>query len=406
MVSLSSASAANTLLHGLKQNKVRNVPIKYRKFGRLDWKASVLGFGTKHLPGLDLDPASIDEIKAQAMFRYAIDRGVNYLDLGYLYDTRQRKHLTRFIGKALKDGYREKIKIAASLPAFRIKSAQDVERYLDAQLRLVQIDKLDFFLLASLDRQTWPRLPTQDVLKRAEAAIADGRLGYLGFAFHDDFQTLRTIVEAYDNWTLGQFQYSFMDVDHHPGTSGLKYAADKGLAVVVSESLKGGRLTKNLPEPVAAIWGDTEPKRSPAEWGLRWVWDHPEIATVVSDMSSIEQVKENIALADSATADSLTVPEELIVNRVRDVYLGLKPIPCTACRGCMPCPLDLDVPRIFELYNDAMMYKDREIPRSLYRDEGHHIQDCNECGSCVKACGQRIPITDWLKKSRRLFDEN
>jgi predicted aldo/keto reductase-like oxidoreductase len=139
---------------------------------------------------------------------------------------------------------------------------------------------------------------------------------------------------------------------------------------------------------------------------LRWVWNHPEIATVVSDISSIEQVKENIALADNAAADSLTVPEELIVNRVRDVYCSLKPIPCTACRGCMPCPLDIDVPRILDLYTDAMMYKDNEIPRSLYRDEGHRIQDCNECGSCVKACGLHISITDWLKKANQLFDEN
>jgi predicted aldo/keto reductase-like oxidoreductase len=360
----------------------------------------------KRLPLIDNDPANINKAEATEMLRYAFDRGVNYLNLGYLYDTKQREHLTRFIGKALKDGYREKTKIAASLPVVRIKSAQDVERYLNAQLRLLQIDRLDFLLLAGLDRQTWPGLPTQDVLNRAEAAIVDGRLGYLGFAFHDDFQTLRTIVEAYGNWTLGQFQFSFMDVDHHPGTAGLKYAADKGLAVVVSESLKGGRLTKNLPKSVAGIWRDAEQKRSPTEWGLRWVWNHPEVATVVSDMSNIEQVKENIALADSATADSLTVPEELLVNRVRDVYFSFKPIPCTACRGCMPCPLDIDVPRIFELYNDAMMYKDREIPRSLYRDEGHRIQDCSECGSCVKACGRRIPITDWLKKASRLFDEN
>jgi predicted aldo/keto reductase-like oxidoreductase len=358
------------------------------------------------LPSTDNDPANINKIEATEMLRYAIDRGVNYLDLGYLYDTRQREQLTRFIGKALKDGDREKTKIAASLPVVMIKSAQDVERYLNTQLRLLQIDRLDFLLLAGLDRQTWPRLPTQEVLNRAEVAIADGRLGYLGFAFHDDFQTLRTIVEAYDNWTLGQFQFSFMDVDHHPGTAGLKFTTDKGLAVVVSESLKGGRLTKNLPEPVAEIWRNAKPKRSPAEWGLRWVWNHPEIATVVSDMSSIKQVKENIALAESAAAESLTVPEELIVNRVRDVYFSFKPIPCTACRGCMPCPLGIDVPRIFELYNDAMMYKDKEIPRSLYRDEGHCIQDCNECGSCVKACGQRIPITDWLKKAGQLFDKS
>jgi predicted aldo/keto reductase-like oxidoreductase len=356
------------------------------------------------LPLINKDTAIINEMEATGMLRYAINHGVNYFDLGYFYDTGQREQLNRFIGRVLKNGYREKIRIAASLPVTMIKSGQDIERYLNRQLRLLQIDKLDFFLLAGLDRQTWPELPTGDIWRRAETAIADGRLGYLGFAFHDDYQTLRTIVDAYDNWTLSQFQYSFMDVDHHPGTSGLKYAADKGLAVVVTESLKGGRLTENMPKLVAEIWEGAETRRSPAEWGLHWVWNHPEVATTVVNMSNIEQVKENIALADNATADSLTVPEELIINKVRDAYLNLRPIPCTACRGCMPCPVDIDVPRIFELYNDAIIYDNLEIPRAIYRDEGHRIQDCNECGSCVKACGRRIPITDWLVKAGRLLD--
>jgi len=339
------------------------------------------------------------------MLRYAIDHGVNYLDLPYLYHIGQRENLVRFVGRALQGGYREKIKIAASLPAARIKSGNDFERYLDAQLNLMQVDRLDFFLIAGLDRQTWPELPLSDVLRRAETTTAGGRLGHVGFAFHDDFQTLRNIIDAYDNWTLCQFQYSFMDVDHHPGVGGIKYAADKGLAVIVAEPLKLGRLTGELPQSVARIW-EGMPEYSPAAWGLRWVWNHPGVATVVSDMSSIEQVKENISLAGRAAAESLTVPEELLVNKVRDTYFKLKAIPCTACRGCMPCPRDIDVPRIFELYNDAIIYDNLGIPQSIYRDEGHRIQDCNECGLCMKACGRGIPITDWLAKAHRLLAEN
>jgi predicted aldo/keto reductase-like oxidoreductase len=350
------------------------------------------------------DRASINEGQAAGMLRYAIDRGVNYLDLPYLYHAGQRENLSRFIGRALRDGYREKIRIACGLPATLINSGNDFERYLDAHLGLLQTDRLDFFLITELDRDTWPALPAPEVLRRAEVAMADGRLGHLGFSFHDDFQTLKVIIDAYDNWTLGQFQYSFMDIDHHPGVSGVKYAAAKGLAVVAAEPIKRGRLTRKLPNTVVRIW-EGMPQYSPAGWGLLWVWNHPEIATVVSDMSSIAQVRENIALADEAAADSLTVSEELAVNRVRDAYFKLKAIPCTACRGCMPCPRGIDVPRILELYNDAMMYGDRKIPRSLYRDEGHRIQDCNECGLCEKACGRRIPITDWLRKARRLLAE-
>jgi predicted aldo/keto reductase-like oxidoreductase len=395
----SSASAVSMPRRGWKHNSTGGQSIEYRKFGRLDWEVSVLGFGVMRLPHTDKDRSRTNEIETSRMLRYAIEHGVNYLDLGYLHDHGRREQVTRCIGRALRDGYRRKVKIAASLPAFLIKFAEDFEHYLDECLDWLQTDKLDFFLPAGLNRETWPNLAKQDVLSHAEAAIADGRLGWLGFAFHDDFQTLRSVLEDYDNWSLVRFQYSFMDVDHHPGTGGLKYAADKGLAVVIAEPLKGGRLTEKPPETVAGIWADN----SPAEWGLRWVWNHPEVSTVVSDMSTLAQVKENIALAENARADGLTVADELIINRVRDAYRELRPIPCTTCRGCMPCPLGVDVPRIFELYNDAVMYDDRPTARSIYRDERHDIDACNACGVCAQACGRRIPIPDWLEKARGML---
>lgn len=189
-----------------------------------------------------------------------------------------------------------------------------------------------------------------------------------------------------------------MDVDHNPGVGGLKYAAEKGLAVVVTEPLRGGRLTKEPPPSVAKVWAGAPKKRTLAEWGLRWVWNHPEVSTVVSDMSSMEQVVENVALADSAEADSLTVQEEVLISQVREAYRKLSPIPCTSCRACMPCPEGIDVPRIFELYNDAIMYDDIETARSIYRMEQHNIDSCTECGVCEDACGKEIAIVDWLKE--------
>jgi predicted aldo/keto reductase-like oxidoreductase len=358
------------------------------------------------LPGTGNGAAGLDETEVVKMLRGAIDSGVNYLDLPYVYDEQRREGIARCVGRALQDGYREKIKIAAGLPAPLIKSGRDVERFLDKQLKLLRTDRLDFFLIAALDRQTWPALPAADIFRRVEAAISAGRLSHLGFAFHDDFQTLRTIMDACDKWALAQFQYSFMDIDHHPGTGGIKYAGAKGLAVVITSPLKGGRLTRKIPETAAVIWGGNDLKRTPVEWSLRWAWNLPEVSTVVVDMSTIGQVKENVALAERVEPDSLTVPEELLVNRVRDAYLVLKPIPCTACRGCMPCPNDIDVPRIFELFNDAIMYRDNEIPRSIYRDEEHRIQDCDECGGCEKACGRHIAIIDQLKQARRLLAED
>jgi predicted aldo/keto reductase-like oxidoreductase len=371
--------------------------MKYRKFGRLDWKVSALGFGLERLPS--------DEVTSAKMLRYAIDRGVNYLDVGWHFIAESYEDLSRILAEALPNGYRRKIKIAVTIPSVKINASPDFDRSLEKLLKWLPADSIDFLLLGGLNRDSWPRLQGLNVLRWAEKALADRRIGHIGFCFHDQYQFLRDIVEAYDNWAIAQFQYSFMDIDHHPGVSGLKYAADNGLGVVVSEPLLGGRLIGKIPASVAAIWSSAQPERTPAAWGLRWVWNHPEVSTVVCDMSTLEQVKENVALSDIAVADSFTVPEELVISRVRDAYRALKPIPCTACRGCMPCGQGIDVPRIFEIYNDAVMYDDVATARSIFRLERHNIDDCNACGTCMKACGKQIPITDWLKKARALLDK-
>jgi hypothetical protein len=194
-----------------------------------------------------------------------------------------------------------------------------------------------------------------------------------------------------------------MDIDHHPGISGLEYAAENGLGVVIAEPLRGGRLAKEPPQSVAKFWANDSSRRTLVEWGLRWVWNHPQVSTLVSDMSTPEQVRQNIALADSAEPDSLSVPEEILISHVRDAYRKLRPILCTACRACMPCPQGVDAPRVFELYNDAVMYADIETARSLYSSEGHHAEICDGCGVCVKRCGNNITIPDQLKAAHKLL---
>lgn len=189
-----------------------------------------------------------------------------------------------------------------------------------------------------------------------------------------------------------------MDADHHPGASGIRYAAARGLGVVAGEVLRGGRLVKEPPEPVKKAWGDALEKRSPAEWALRWAWDQPEVSTALVDMSTVEQVRENMALADNGEAGSFSVREQILISNVRDAYRALRPVNCTACRSCMPCPQGVDAPRIFELYNDAVIYNDLETGRYLYRIEGHRIEDCNDCGLCAGKCGRKIDIPGWLKR--------
>lgn len=370
----------------------------------MEWEVSVLGFGVTRLPLKGKDPASIDDAESINILRYAIDHGVNYLNLDCKCDICGYERLSRLICLALQGDYRQKIKIAVNISCSLIISSRNIEYFLDNQLKWLHSESIDFFLLGGLNRETWPILNGLDILPWADSALADGRIGKLGFAFHDHFQSLREIIGAYDKWSLCQFEYSYMDIDHHPGIGGLKFAADKGLAVVVTNPLKGGWLTKEPPKSVAKVWANAPHKRTLAEWGLNWAWNLPEVSTVVSDMSTMKQVVENIDLADSAEADSLTVAEQVLISQVRDAYRKLRHVPCTSCRGCMPCPQGIDVPRIFELYNDAIMYDDIDSVRSIYNFEGHRIDNCNECGACLNACGRKIPVLDWLKVADSLFN--
>jgi predicted aldo/keto reductase-like oxidoreductase len=238
--------------------------------------------------------------------------------------------------------------------------------------------------------------------------MADGRVDHLGFSFHDDYEVFRDIVDAYDDWALCQIQYNFMDVDYQAGTDGLKYAADKGLAVVVMEPLRGGALCKEPPEQVAKIWRGSAQKRTLAEWGLLWVWSQPEVSVALSGMSAMEQVVDNVAIAERSGPGTLAADELALIGRVREAYGRLRPLPCTNCGYCMPCRNGVEIPRIFQLYNDAMVYEEPRTARMHYRGPGglkeeQRADRCIDCGECVEACPQEIPIPEWLQKAQALL---
>ena len=378
--------------------------MQYRKFGKLDWEVSVLGFGAMRLPQTDRDPASVDEPESIRMIRYAIDHDVNYLDTAYAYHS---GHSERIVGQALKDGYRERMKLATKLPARFVESASDFDRFLKEQLERLQT-RLDFYLLHGLNSRSWPKVRDLGVLRWAESMMADGHFGHLGFSFHDELDVFKDIVDAYDNWTLCQIQYNYMDVDYQAGRRGLEYAANKGLAVVVMEPLRGGRLAKEPPEQVAKVWASVAQKRTPAEWGLLWVWNQPEVSVALSGMSAMEQVVENVAVADRSGPGTLTPDELALFERIREAYQGLSPIPCTNCGYCMPCPNGVDIPSIFQIYNEAMMYDDPRTGRFRYRGpdgikEEQRADQCTECGECLDACPQEIAIPEWLQKVHALL---
>ena len=375
--------------------------MQYRTFPRIPGvPVSVLGFGCMRLPVLDGDMQRIDEPAAAALLRRAIDAGVNYVDTAWPYHGGESEP---FVGRALQGGYRERVQLATKLPVWLVETGADWERLLDQQLRKLDTDHIDFYLLHSLDDAHWRTVVEQDQMVSAERALADGRIRHLGFSFHGLYEDFETIVAASDLWEFVQIQYNYMDEDYQAGRKGLELAAGKGLGVIVMEPVRGGALAANVPPQVQAVWDEAPTKRTPAAWALDWVWNHPEVSFLLSGMSTMEQVEENLRLADQARPGMLDAGELALVARVRELYRELSPIPCTACRYCMPCPQGVAIPDVFDLYNDTHMYENLQRAQFVYGtfwSDEEKADRCTACGECVEKCPQDIDIPTWMEKAQ------
>ena len=369
--------------------------MQYRKFGKVDWQVSVLGFGCMRLPTIGEDSGRIDHEKTNEMIWKAIEGGVNYFDTAYVYHKQQSEVA---LGKALANGYRSKVRIATKLPVWLVKEADDFDRLLDEELRRLQTDRIDFYLLHALNAESWQKVQKLGLLKKAQNAIADGRISHVGFSFHDNLPIFKRIVDGYDQWTFCQIQYNYMDIAFQAGKKGLHYAAEKGLAVVIMEPLRGGSLAAELPA-AKPLWREAKNKRTPADWAFQWLWNQPEISVVLSGMSTYQQVKENIISADRSRVGLLSDDELSLISRVRDTLSGLSPVDCTRCEYCLPCPQGVNIPRVFDYYNRAAVYDDLQGSRDGYArffDDAEKAGNCIQCEECVPKCPQNIPISDWM----------
>ena len=384
--------------------------MRYRRFGRLNWMASALGFGAMRLPIIDNDRAKVDEVEAIKMIRYAIDHGVNYIDTAYPY---HRGNSEIVVGKALRDGYRERVRIATKMPIWMVNSQEDMDRFLDEQLKRLQTENVDFYLLHGLNSERWSKLRDLKVFEWAEKTLADGGIQHLGFSFHDEYNVFKDIIDGYDGWTLCQIQYNYLDEEYQAGRKGLQYAASKGLAVIVMEPIAGGMLSITPPKEIQAIWDTAEVKKTPAEWALRWVWNQPEVSVVLSGMSAMTQVIENVESANRSAPNTLTEKELELISRVRQKYQTYGLIGCTGCRYCTPCPHGVEIPDIFTLYNEhytkRLDSKAREEVVNKYREsvppEGR-AKNCAKCGECEDKCPQKLPIRNLLQDAASTFERN
>jgi predicted aldo/keto reductase-like oxidoreductase len=377
----------------------------YRKVPRTGEELSILGFGYMRLP--HRAGGGLDEDRAIRQLRHAIDEGVNYVDTAPLYHFGRSEPM---LGRALGNGYREKVNIATKLPPWNVRSREDMDRILDAQLSTLRTDVIDYYLLHSLARESWEKLRGLGVLEFLDDAKGDGRCRNAGFSFHGDLATFRDIIDAYD-WEICQIQYSFLDEQTQAGTEGLKYAAGKGLGVMIMEPIRGGNLARLVPEEVKRIWDGAPVKRSPAAWALSWVWNHPEVTVVLSGMNDEAHIDENIRAASGAVPGFLSDGEVAAVEQVRDHYQRLMKVACTGCRYCMPCPSGVNIPECFALYNSANLFPDdRQFRMQYIGRHGGIVGDrsyaglCIGCGRCEQRCPQHLPIPALMKEVSRTME--
>ena len=407
--------------------------MKYRKMGnKIKWDVSVLGFGVMRLPTLEVEENGekknvIDEKPSIDMIRYAIDHGCNYVDTGWMYMDSKSEEL---VSRALQDGYRERVHLVTKLPISQgfVQKEEDFQKILETQLKRLQTKYLDIYLLHGLGRPSFEKVKELNIMEKMEQAKADGKINHIGFSFHGSFNTFKRIIDFYD-WDACQVQYNYMDVNFQAGTEGVKYAAEKGIAVIVMEPLRGGKLyidEKDLNEispEIKKILDNSKVKRSLPDWALQFVWNHPEVSVVLSGMSAMNQVVENIESANNSEINILKKEELQTIEDLRGAFAKqIFVVACTTCRYCMPCPEGVNIPELFNILNLLNQYGEKtkagfisyynSLPKTQEEREKSDRKNtgsanlCIECGECLEKCPQQIEIPDELKKVRSIFEEN
>jgi hypothetical protein len=396
--------------------------MKYRKMGSLDWEVSALGFGAMRLP---INPQmKIDEEEAIKMIRYAIDNGINYVDTAYPYHNGESEVI---VGKALRDGYREKVHLTTKSPLWMIKKAEDFDTYLNEQIKRLQT-KPDIYLFHGLNRNRLEKIKNFNLIEKIEEAKSNGLVKYIGFSFHDNFEVFKEILDYY-NWDCCQMQYNYLDIEFQAGTKGVQYAGNKGVALIIMEPIRGGKLA--IPDRVLSrkpeikeVLDRSKTKRKMPDWALQFVWNHPEVSVVLSGMSTMQQVIENVESAGTSGVNSLTKEELQTISELREAYNKYTIVPCTSCRYCLPCPNGVAIPGVIRLINDLYYWGGRGRPRLAFfynrmvkteedlekrKAAGEEVEGaatlCNQCGECLEKCPQQIDIPSCMENANALFEE-
>ena len=382
--------------------------MQYRHFGRTGCKVSALGFGCMRLPLTDpagKDVTKIDMVASDRLLRSALEQGVNYFDTAYPYHEGRSEGA---LGKIMAGtGRRKDVYLATKMPTWFIQSREDMEKYFGEQCQRLQTEYIDFYLIHTLNKVTWPRVRDLGVIDYLEGLKRQGRVRHFGFSFHDDAPVFMDILDVY-NWDFVQIQYNYLDENFQAGTAGFQKAVQRGMGMVIMEPLRGGNLARKPPENIQKLWDAAPVRRTPAEWALRWLLDKAGVSVILSGMNAQEQLDENCRVASAHEPGSLTAAEVQTIEAVRDVFHSTLKVPCTACNYCMPCPAGVNIPAIFNIYNQYGLFRDEFWCNGMYNfslaSTGERADNCVACGQCEESCPQHIEIIERLREAHGVLD--
>ncbi len=369
--------------------------MKYRPMGKLGIRASAFGLGCMRFNGAASGDSIIDEEKAISLIRRAIDGGVTYLDTAYVYLDKTSEIV---LGKALRDGYRDRVTIATKMPMEYVHNRTEMEALLESELHKLQTDHIDFYLMHGINKEKWEYFKSIGAPEFFNDMKKAGKIRYKCFSFHGPYEDFAYILNDWD-WDMVQIQYNFMDINNQAGTKGLKLADEKGIPVVIMEGLLGGRLSK-APANVQALYDAFPVKRSAVEWAFRWLCHHPEVSVVLSGCNEQEQIDENLRIFDTVEPGIMSEEELKLMEDVREAYLSRTRIGCTGCRYCMPCPNGVNIPCVFSVWNNVSLYDtDPKWNWELrqIKEKGNGADNCIACGACEAACPQHLSIIEKLR---------
>ena len=379
----------------------------YNKLGKTNLEVSRLGFGTMRLPTKDSND-NIVEDEASKMLEYGIENGINIIDTAYPYHSATLDgsgNSETFIGKFLKENsYREDILLSTKSPSWAIEEKQDFDFYLDEQLKKLQTDYIDIYLLHSLTVPDWEKVQNLDVLDFLDDCLSSGRVKHVGFSSHIEVDYLIEILDEYPKWEVVMTQMNYLDEYFQSGVMGLDYLKEVNVGSVIMEPLRGGRLVQNIPPEIQKLWDSAEVKRTPVEWAMQYLWNRDDVDCVFSGMTSLEQVKQNVKIA--STEDIISENDQELIREVARTYRTFLGNSCTRCGYCMPCPHGVDIINCLTEYNIAHMMQNPKASAMQYFsliDDDSRADSCVDCKECIPYCTQMLDIPAELQKVYEYF---